>query len=153
MYDINDKQKAIQAIIASDKEFLASADIAPILGVDPHTIRLVARQRPQLLKFEFIVSGNRTKIPRIPFLKYIGINVDALPPRDSSQEKRNPYEYVPLTNEDLLAIFTQELNECKEEINRRFDRLEIAQQDINSILQAARIFFNTLSGTTGSQHQ
>ena len=44
MYDIADKQKAIQAIVDSDKEFLAPADIAPILGVNPHTIRLIARE-------------------------------------------------------------------------------------------------------------
>ena len=43
------KQEAIQSIVDSDKVFLTPADVAPILGMDPHSIRLIARQRPELL--------------------------------------------------------------------------------------------------------
>lgn len=86
------RQEAIQAIVDSDKVFLTPADVAPILGMDPHTIRCTAKQRPELLKFEFILSGNRTKIPRIPFLRYIGINVEPHP-NEEPQAQRSPFDH------------------------------------------------------------
>lgn len=58
----------------STKLFLTPADVAPVLGSDPHTVRCTAKQRPELLGFEFTFSGNRMKIPRIPFLRWIGEN-------------------------------------------------------------------------------
>ena len=140
------KQKAIQAVVDSDKVFLTPADVAPILGMDPHSIRLTAKQRPELLKFEFIISGNRTKIPRIPFLRYIGINVDQQPPSKEPQEQRNPFDHSPMTNEELLLAITHELNTFKREINERLDNIESQAEDLNSILQSARRFLSALSG-------
>lgn len=65
----------LEEIKASTKLFLTPGDIAPVLGSDPHTVRCTARQRPELLGFEFTFSGNRMKIPRIPFLRFLGENV------------------------------------------------------------------------------
>lgn len=62
-------------IINSEKHFLTPADVAPIIGSEPYTISLTARQRPELLGFPFTFSGNRMKIPRIPFLRFMGVNV------------------------------------------------------------------------------
>lgn len=62
----------IAQIKESDKPFLTPADVAPVLGSDPHTVRCTARQRPELLGFPFTFSGNRMKIPRIPFLRFLG---------------------------------------------------------------------------------
>lgn len=62
----------ILEVINSDKEFLIPTDVAPIIGCDPHSIRVMARQRPELLGFKVTVVGNKTKIPRIPFLEYLG---------------------------------------------------------------------------------
>lgn len=62
-------------IIHSEKPFLTPADVAPVIGSDPHTVRCTARQRPELLGFPFTFSGNRMKIPRIPFLRFMGVNV------------------------------------------------------------------------------
>ena len=59
----------------STKLFLTPAEVAPVLGSDPHTVRCTARQRPDLLGFEFTFSGNRMKIPRIPFLRFCGVDV------------------------------------------------------------------------------
>ena len=139
------KQEAIQAIVDSDKLFLTPADIAPILGMDPHSIRLTARQRPELLKFEFILSGNRTKIPRIPFLRYIGINVEPQP-TEEPQEQRNPFDHSPMTNEELLLAITHEINTFKKEINERLDDIESQVEDLNNVLQSARRFLTALSG-------
>ena len=65
----------LEEIQASDKLFLTPADVAPVLGTDPHTVRGTARQRPELLGFNFTFSGNRMKIPRIPFLRFLGVEV------------------------------------------------------------------------------
>lgn len=139
------KQKAIQAIVDSDKVFLTPADVAPILGMDPHSIRLTARQRPELLKFEFILSGNRTKIPRVPFLRYIGINVEPQP-TEEPQEHRSPFNHSPMTNEELLLAITHEINTFKKEINERLDNIESQAEDLNNVLQSARRFLSALSG-------
>lgn len=65
----------INQIKESGKPFLTPADVAPVLGSDPHTVRCTARQRPELLGFPFTFSGNRMKIPRIPFLRFLGEEV------------------------------------------------------------------------------
>lgn len=140
------KQEAIQAIVDSDKYFLTPADVAPILGMDPHSIRLTARQRPELLKFEFILSGNRTKIPRIPFLRHIGINVDQQLPSQEPQEQHNPFDHTPMTNEELLLAITHEINTFKQEINERLDNIQSQTEDLNNVLQSARRFLSALSG-------
>ena len=67
--------KSLTDLQASDKIFLTPADISGVLGSDPQTIRVTARQRPELLGFEFTFVGSRMKIPRIPFLRFLGINV------------------------------------------------------------------------------
>ena len=62
----------IQEIRESDKVFLTSNDVAKLLGVDPYSINLQAHEDPSKLGFQVIVIGTRIKIPRIPFLKFIG---------------------------------------------------------------------------------
>lgn len=64
----------LDEIKGSNKLFLTPAEVAPVLGSDPHTVRCTARQRPELLGFEFTFTGNRMKIPRIPFLRWLGEN-------------------------------------------------------------------------------
>lgn len=56
----------------STKEVLTPADIAPVLGADPQDIRLAAKQHPERLGFPVCVIGTRTKIPRVPFLRFMG---------------------------------------------------------------------------------
>lgn len=62
----------IEEIKASKKEVLAPVDVAGVLRCDPQSIRVRARQRPDLLGFPVVIMGNRIKIPRRAFLKYIG---------------------------------------------------------------------------------
>lgn len=59
----------------SDKTMLTPADIAEVLQADPQDIRLSARQRPELLGFPVCVIKSRTKVPRIPFLRFMGVDV------------------------------------------------------------------------------
>lgn len=65
----------LEEMKASPKIFLTPADVAQVLASNPQTIRCTARQRPELLGFEFTFSGNRMKIPRIPFLRFLGVNI------------------------------------------------------------------------------
>lgn len=59
-------------IRASDKVMLLAKDVAPVLGCDPHSIRIQAHEYPESLGFPVVVIGNRTLIPRKPFLAYLG---------------------------------------------------------------------------------
>lgn len=58
-----------------DREFFTPAEICGVLGANPQDIRDTARQRPDLLGFPVVLIGNRVKIPRIPFLRFMGVCV------------------------------------------------------------------------------
>ena len=62
----------LEEIRNSDKDVLTPADIAPILGSDPQTIRTAVRDDPELFGFKATLIGNRIKIPRLRFLAYLG---------------------------------------------------------------------------------
>lgn len=66
------QREALESVMNSDECTITPAKAAPILGSDPHTIRVQARLCPERLGFPVIVARSRVKIPRIPFLKYIG---------------------------------------------------------------------------------
>lgn len=68
-------RKTLQDLIDSEKDFFVAEDVAGVLGCDAHTLRLTARQRPELLQFPVICMGARVKIPRIPFLRTMGVTV------------------------------------------------------------------------------
>ena len=62
----------IQEMLASDATVLRPVDVADVLGCDPQYVRITARQRPEALGFPVCVIGKRVKIPRLPFLQYLG---------------------------------------------------------------------------------
>ncbi len=53
----------LEELIASDKTVLSPGDVAHVLNSDPHTVRCTARQRPELLGFQFFFSVKRMYIP------------------------------------------------------------------------------------------
>lgn len=61
----------LSEIKSMDKDFLTPEDVAPLLRCDPHGIRVQAQTAPQFLGFPVCQVGNRTKIPRVPFLKWV----------------------------------------------------------------------------------
>lgn len=63
----------VNDLIVSQKAFFTPSDVSGVLGSNPQTIRVTARQRPDLIGFEFTFVGNRMKIPKIPFLRFLGI--------------------------------------------------------------------------------
>jgi hypothetical protein len=54
-----------------DREFLTPAQVAEVLGCDPHGIRVWARQRPEGLGFPVCLVGSRVKIPKRPFIQFM----------------------------------------------------------------------------------
>ena len=60
----------LKDVEAIDREMLTVTQVAKVLHADPMTIRLQARQRPDLLGFPVIVMGSRVKIPKAGFLNY-----------------------------------------------------------------------------------
>lgn len=65
----------LDMLAASDKPVLTPAQAADVLGCDPHWIRVASRDNPALLQFPVQRIGNRVKIPRIPFLRFMGVEV------------------------------------------------------------------------------
>ena len=59
----------------STKDVLTPGDIAEVLNADPQDIRVAARTAPEKLGFPVCVIGTRTKIPKMPFLKFLGVDV------------------------------------------------------------------------------
>lgn len=65
----------LNEIKASEAIMLKPADVADVLGCDPHSIRVQAHEYPESLGFNVILLGNRTLIPRKAFLKFLGEEV------------------------------------------------------------------------------
>ena len=56
-------------------DVLTVDQVASVLGSNPQTIRTQARTDPASLGFPVIVIGNRVKIPKLPFLAHMGIEL------------------------------------------------------------------------------
>ena len=57
-------------IKAMDKPYLIPKDVAPLLGCDPYTINVCAKQCPERLGFPVILMGSRVRIPREGFIRF-----------------------------------------------------------------------------------
>ena len=124
------KQETIQGILSSTKDFLTPSEIAPILGVNPHTLRVTARQCPELIGFPFTFSGNRMKIPRVPFLCFVGVNSQS--PLNAPEERYSGGDHSPTTN--------------KQELFKQLDNIEKRMQELNRDFQAVIDSLKALSG-------
>lgn len=65
----------LQDLISYPKDFFTPQQVGDVLGCDPQALRIMARQRPELMRFEFQIVGNRVKFPKRPFLRYMGVRV------------------------------------------------------------------------------
>lgn len=71
--------KALQEIIDMDEAYLTPAQVGKVLGCNGYNIN-VASKTPEgaaALGFPVLRIGNRCKVPRIPFLAYMGVEVEA----------------------------------------------------------------------------
>lgn len=58
-------------IIKMDKDFLTPADVAGVLNCTPQLIRYQAVNSPEKLGFHFCIIGNRIKIPKESFVRWM----------------------------------------------------------------------------------
>ena len=58
-------------IKAMDKEFISPAVVAQVIGCNPQSIRIQARENPAALGFPVSVQGTRTRIPRLAFISWV----------------------------------------------------------------------------------
>lgn len=54
-----------------DRDYLIPSEVAPILGCDQYAINVAARQQPEALGFAVVRVGNRVKIPKLAFLRFM----------------------------------------------------------------------------------
>lgn len=66
----------IEEIKTSDKLFLRPLDIKDILKCDPQTMRVTAKYDIKRLGFPASYIGDELKIPRVPFLHWLGVDVN-----------------------------------------------------------------------------
>lgn len=59
-------------MLQSTEPFLSPADVAEVLHCDPQSIRAQAQTDPHKLGYPVIIINRRVRIPRIPFLRYMG---------------------------------------------------------------------------------
>ena len=65
------------AELMSSESDMINADVAAtILGCSPQRLRMMARERPERLGFPVCCPPPlRVKIPRIPFMRFLGLEV------------------------------------------------------------------------------
>mgnify|MGYP004540958213 FL=1 len=61
----------IEELKELDVNLLTPAQAAEVLGVSAQSIRVCARQRPDLLGFPVMVYGSRVKVPRLPLIDFL----------------------------------------------------------------------------------
>ncbi len=61
----------LEEVRAYEKEYLTPMQVASVLNMNPQSIRELAKQNR--LPFQAIPSGNRWKIPKRSFLKFMGM--------------------------------------------------------------------------------
>lgn len=63
----------LEEMIKSDKVLLSVEDVCQVLESQPVTVRSSAKAGT--LGFPVCRLGNRVKIPRLPFLRFLGVDV------------------------------------------------------------------------------
>lgn len=63
----------LEEIRQSKKDMLSPCDVAEVLHCDPHGLRVMSKDHPEMIRFPFIRVGNRMKIPRLGFLLFMGV--------------------------------------------------------------------------------
>lgn len=65
----------LEELKASGKDFFTPREIAGVLGVNPYTINIIVRDCPDQLGFPAFRVKSRVKIPAIPFLRKMGVDI------------------------------------------------------------------------------
>lgn len=79
-----------EEMLASDKPFLLTEDVAELLGCKAYSINAQAQQDPAKLGFPVCVTGSRVRIPRLGFLHWMTYGITRLMQND--EQNRLKYE-------------------------------------------------------------
>ena len=60
--------------MTKEKATINSQEAAEILGCSRYSLYLMARDHPEKLGFPVMFVGNRLKIPRKPFMAFLGLD-------------------------------------------------------------------------------
>lgn len=63
--------KTLSDLKDMSEDFITADVVAQIIGAHPQAIRKAAREYPWRLGFPTTSYGNRTVIPRLPFIKFV----------------------------------------------------------------------------------
>lgn len=71
------KKLSLADLAAMEGDCLTAEDVAYVMKSDPNTVRGMAREFPELLGFPVTCLGRRVIIPKIPFLRHFGVQVES----------------------------------------------------------------------------
>lgn len=54
-----------------ERDWLLASEVAPVMGVDPQSIRVAAKAAPEKLGFPVSIIGSRLRIPKKPFIEFM----------------------------------------------------------------------------------
>jgi hypothetical protein len=60
----------LKEIEAIDRPYLTPQEVASVLNCNPHSLRVQARRKPELLGFEVCIIGRYVKIPKQGFIRF-----------------------------------------------------------------------------------
>ena len=66
------KRMTLNDLLLMNTPVIPGTWAAQAMGMDPTRLIGYARERPELVPYPYQLSGNRMKIPRVPFLKWLG---------------------------------------------------------------------------------
>lgn len=69
------KCPTLDELKSSSKDYFTPREVAGVLGVNPYTINVMVRDCPEKLGFPAFRIGTRVKIPKIPFLQKMGVDI------------------------------------------------------------------------------
>lgn len=66
------KRMTLNDLLLMNTPVIPGTWAAQAMGMDPTRLIGYARERPDLVPYPYQLSGKRMKIPRVPFLKWLG---------------------------------------------------------------------------------
>ena len=66
------KRMTLNDLLLMNTPVIPGTWAAQAMGMDPTRLIGYARERPELVPYPYQLNGNRMKIPRVPFLKWLG---------------------------------------------------------------------------------
>ena len=75
----------VEDIRAMTDDFITPATAGSVMKMDPG--RLIQYAREGQLPFPVVISGNRVKIPRTGFLKFLGVEIEEHQRKDGIEEQ------------------------------------------------------------------